>query len=280
MKEQVEGDCYMRKLCKTLILVAVFAAVLVGCATPKVPTSTDTDEIITLGRYEQDNNTENGAEPIEWVVLHKDGESKILLSKKVLDVGPYNDTADFGCSLFDWLNTDFYQAAFDAAEQNMVSGVGVFEPGFVRKYSIEKSALATSLTAFALSKNPRMGGSGDYLWWVFGSRLSKTDDSVTGQILARANQKGEIAVNAHGEEMFVFGNVIEPQGIRPVIWLNTDEANIQKAPAYKIVETESGSGNSSSPSRPCAVCGGSGTVRYYYGNASWEYTIGPCPSCK
>ena len=47
-------------------------------------------EIITFGHYEQDNDTTNGKEPIEWRILDKnDAGQYLVLSEKVLDVKPY-----------------------------------------------------------------------------------------------------------------------------------------------------------------------------------------------
>ena len=51
-------------------------------------------DIVTFGHYEQDNDTDNGKEPIEWRVLDINEEGQLLLlSDKALDVQPYNTTA-------------------------------------------------------------------------------------------------------------------------------------------------------------------------------------------
>ena len=50
-------------------------------------------DIITFGHCEQDNDTTNGKEPIEWRVLDKNDEGQLLvISEKVLDAKPYNTT--------------------------------------------------------------------------------------------------------------------------------------------------------------------------------------------
>ncbi len=50
-------------------------------------------DIVTFGHYEQDNDTTNGKEPIEWRVLDKNDEGQyLIISEKVLDVQPYNTT--------------------------------------------------------------------------------------------------------------------------------------------------------------------------------------------
>ncbi len=48
-------------------------------------------DIITFGRYEQDNNLNNGTEAIEWLVLAAENDRALLLSKYGLETKPYND---------------------------------------------------------------------------------------------------------------------------------------------------------------------------------------------
>lgn len=70
-----------------------------------------------LGSYEQDNNRENGTEPILWRVLSIDGERVLLLSEYALDCAPYNDTFEEvtweTCTVRCWLNGEFYERAFE-----------------------------------------------------------------------------------------------------------------------------------------------------------------------
>ena len=55
--------------------------------------STNVGDIITFGHYEQDSNTSNGKEPIEWRVLDIDSDGHVLIiSDKVLDRQLYNTT--------------------------------------------------------------------------------------------------------------------------------------------------------------------------------------------
>ena len=80
-------------------------------------------DIITFGRYEQDNNSENGPEAIEWIVLDYDktGKRALLLSRYGLDAKPYNtETISITweeCTIRKWLNKDFFNAAFNQKEQ-------------------------------------------------------------------------------------------------------------------------------------------------------------------
>ena len=78
-------------------------------------------EIITFGHYEQDSDLSNGPEPIEWLLLEKDDEKVLLVSRKVLDYGRYNNSLEDvtweNCSIRQWLNTDFLDTAFSNAER-------------------------------------------------------------------------------------------------------------------------------------------------------------------
>lgn len=95
-------------------------------ATPK-PTATPAPalkvgERVTFGHYEQDNNSGNGKEPIEWIVLEVKNGDALLISVYALDV--YNTywgspTWD-NSTLRTWLNGSFYKAAFSTQEQSAI----------------------------------------------------------------------------------------------------------------------------------------------------------------
>ena len=78
-------------------------------------------ETVAFGRWEQDGDTANGPEDIQWLVIDvREGQS-LLLSKYALDTRPYN--AEYGpvtwetSSLRGWLNGEFASAAFSEKEQ-------------------------------------------------------------------------------------------------------------------------------------------------------------------
>ena len=77
-----------------------------------------------FGSYEQDNNTANGKEDIEWIVLAKEGNKVLVISKYALDCQQYNTSHTSvtweTCSLRKWLNGTFLNAAFSSEEQNMI----------------------------------------------------------------------------------------------------------------------------------------------------------------
>jgi len=82
-------------------------------------------DIITFGTYEQDNVTENGAEPIEWIVVDVFDGKATLLSKYGLDAKPYHEAGLKGiywedCSLRSWLNSEFFETAFNEKERHQI----------------------------------------------------------------------------------------------------------------------------------------------------------------
>ncbi|MBR0445586.1 MAG: hypothetical protein IJK14_09525 [Clostridia bacterium] len=77
-----------------------------------------------FGSYEQDNDPDNGPEPIKWLVLKKDGNEALLISQYGLDCMPYHSawkkTSWKDCSVRKWLNGAFLKAAFSTAEQERI----------------------------------------------------------------------------------------------------------------------------------------------------------------
>lgn len=91
--------------------------------------NTNVGDTVLFGSYEQDNNTSNSKEDIEWLVLVKENSRVLLISDKALDVKPYNTTRSYvtwkSCSLRKWLNETFLNNAFSAEEQALIQSTTV-----------------------------------------------------------------------------------------------------------------------------------------------------------
>ncbi len=151
-----------------------------------------TGDYVFFGAYEQDNNTSNGKENIEWLVLEvKDGRA-LVISKYALDCKPYNtskiDVTWETCSLRKWLNNDFLTAAFSADERAMIPTVTVSadknpkystDPGNatqdqvfllsiaeVNKYFGSDSARQCKPTDHAVANGAWESDSGNCWWWL------------------------------------------------------------------------------------------------------------------
>ncbi|MBR5974366.1 MAG: hypothetical protein IK020_04195 [Clostridiales bacterium] len=113
------------------------SSVLPSVATPISASSIQAGDVITFGSFEQDNDTSNGAEDIEWIVCTVEDGRALLLSKYVLYSMPYNSAGDVAWEDSDtrnWLNGDFYEAAFDESERASIYEVELEtqEPGYSR----------------------------------------------------------------------------------------------------------------------------------------------------
>lgn len=76
---------------------------------------------LLFGNYEQDNNGDNGEEKIEWIIVRRNEDGCLLMSKYALDHVAYNNTFDFvnweDSSVRKWLNEYFYNHSFSNEEK-------------------------------------------------------------------------------------------------------------------------------------------------------------------
>ena len=196
-------------------------------------------ETYTFGSYEQDGDSSNGKEPIEWLVLDRDGDRALLLSKYALD---YQSFMPFyepvtepytweSCSLRRWLNGTFLNAAFSADEQQrLLTTTVITSPGSLHRengpvttedrvfllsntevyaYFASEAATAAEYTAYALSENPWPGSAatpGPADWWL------RTTDGYD-------HPDGVYADGRVGEGARAY----EGEYVRPAIWITVDE---------------------------------------------------------
>ncbi len=83
--------------------------------------------IVRFGAYEQDNNTANGKEQIDWIIVDRTEDGHLMLvSERALDYQAFNYGGDpysitWGNStLRNWLNDDFFEAAFSQEEMDAI----------------------------------------------------------------------------------------------------------------------------------------------------------------
>lgn len=91
-----------------------------------------TGTLVSFGRYEQDNDLENGQEDILWLVIEENEDRLVLMSLYALDAMPYSlDGSDAGwetSSVRAFLNNEFYGKAFTADEQQQILDTLVVTP--------------------------------------------------------------------------------------------------------------------------------------------------------
>jgi len=149
-------------------------------------------DYVIFGAYEQDNNTSNGKEYVEWLVLDKQGDSLLLISRYLIDYQPYNKKDERmtweTCTLRSWLNDNFKYNTFSSAEQRMILKTTVTadknpewdtKPGrdtedWIFLLSIDEAYMyfATDAdrmcepTEYTLSRGARTYGGTTSFWWL------------------------------------------------------------------------------------------------------------------
>ncbi len=82
-------------------------------------------DVVYWGRYEQNTNPLDGREAIAWRVVAREGNALTLISLYGLDCKPFQNThlpvSWATCTLREWLNEAFYQAAFLGSERLMMA---------------------------------------------------------------------------------------------------------------------------------------------------------------
>ena len=193
---------------------------------------------VTFGNYEQDNDMENGAEPIEWILLKAKGNKYLLLSKYILDWKQFVESDKYYTwevsTLRSWLNQDFIETAFDDLEKKLISknyvdnsygqgipGVNVYGGGntsdlsFVLSYAEAQQFFPTDedrtcmQTEFA--KTQGVSKEESSRWWL----------RSPGTVASKSKQNGICAVNSNGSIGTFFASTTM-QGVRPAIWIDLD----------------------------------------------------------
>lgn len=109
------------------LLYGVLAVTLLLCCGALSEENIQPGDSISFGRYEQDNDPSNGAEPIEWRVLANENGLATLISVKALECKPFNAKREpvtwDACTLRTWLNEDFLNTAFTEEERAALAAV-------------------------------------------------------------------------------------------------------------------------------------------------------------
>ena len=199
-------------------------------------------DIVYFGTYEQDNDTSNGKENIEWRVLAKENSRVLVISDKALDCQPYNSSYTEevtweNCSLRKWLNGTFLNKAFSPEEQAQIQNTTVSadnnpqystNPGNattdkvfllsineVEKYFNSDEARKCAPTAYAKAQGASTSdtfktpsGAATCWWWL---RSPGDDQSSAAYVY-------------FGGDVFELGNYVYSvlTAVRPAMWISID----------------------------------------------------------
>ena len=189
---------------------------------------------VFFGSYEQDNDIANGKEDIEWIVLAKEANKVLVISKYALDCQKYNSTYTAvtwkTCSLRKWLNGTFLNAAFSSVEQNSIISSKVTadkNPSYstlpgkkttdkvfllsitkANKYFSSDNARQCQGTAYCYAQGAYKGSNGDCWWWL---RSPGINSNYAAYVISDGS------VNNRG-----FGVDDVSGAVRPALWINLE----------------------------------------------------------
>ena len=171
--------------------------------------------------------------PIEWIVLAREGNKALLISKYVLDKCSYDDSKSITwekCALRRRLNNEFLNTAFNSREKSKIQTTSLQNPENSQYYT--PGGKATNDRIFLLSideakkyfssNENRRSQSSPYADWLGVT----TDDSGYGSWWLRspglceeyaALVGGDGAIDAEG--YYVWGRIF---GVRPAMWISLD----------------------------------------------------------
>ena len=235
----------MKKTVFTSILAATLLLTSCGTLTGKKEVETSLNQVVSLseaktgslvsfGSYEQDNNTSNGNEDIEWIVLAREGDRILVISRYALDCQPYNaiqypeGTTWETCSLRKWLNDTFLNTAFSDEERGKIPQVTVSadkNPSFdtnpgnattdqvfllsiteANKYFSSESARQCKGTAYCYAQGAYKASNGNCWWW-----LRSPGGGSNGAALV--SDVGSVDCNG-------FDVYFDLDAVRPALWIN------------------------------------------------------------
>lgn len=172
-------------------------------------------DTIKFGYFEQDNNTSNGKEAIEWLVLIDEGNRLGLISKYALDCQPYNGSRSKvtweTCYVRKWLNGFFLNEAFDVGEQKLIQRSTVTADN-VFLLSLEEAveffgsdrARQCRGTAYCYAHAVPNDSNGNCWWWL---RSSGIDLDCADMVIGDGAISNNILVDSKG-------------AVRPALWIN------------------------------------------------------------
>ncbi len=178
-------------------------------------------DYIEIGSYPQSANGES--KPIEWLVLSKEGNKMLVISKYGLDVRRFDGNGNnwSGSKIRQWLNYDFYNKAFNEKEKkyiksfintdsiidrnNNADNVFLLSIEEVKKYFSNDESRKCKATEYAVTKGKKGSAiADDYSNW-----LLRSTDLVFVNNVSIVRNDGHFDIKK-GKDRLV---------VRPALWL-------------------------------------------------------------
>lgn len=205
----------------------------------------DVGDYIVFGAYNQDNNDKNGKDPIEWIVLAKENNRILVISRYALFREKYHssksDVTWEVSTLRQTLNNSFFDVAFNEAEQGLIPTVMVsaeknseyntnpgrptedkifiLSPNEVKKYLPSEKSRQCKPSAAVASNLGLYTSSGFCRWWL--RSPGENQDTATS-----IDYNGGICIR--GRTVNYLGD-----NVRPALWIQygpMDEAAMPSSP--------------------------------------------------
>ena len=198
-----------------VVVIALVAVFVVIPAFNKNPfKGAQVGDMVEFGSYEQDGDTSNGKEPIEWRVLAVEGNRALVVSDKALDAHAFNSDTDKGnkwesSDLKSWLENDFATQAFTDAEKKEIGGA---QPTLLSVDEAKKYFKSDKDRECYPSKQLKSKWNWDSdddsacFWWLRSPGDYSCDAALVG--------------NAGGVDSFGSGVDYTGSAVRPALWVN------------------------------------------------------------
>lgn len=219
MKHMEESS--MRKfICGVLVLFSLAMFATLAMANTIITGPLRTGDHFYMGYYEQDNDTDNGREPIEWIVLNVNKDkTALVIASEAIEGMPYNYFSDVkgvawgNTTLRLWLNFMFRYAAFNDEERACIvnqnvsgvsDGIWILNENEVKKYKLLKG---TTVTPYAEKHGVQISyENGLGAWWV---RVNSTDKK-TGNAKFVGATTGKVYGSNEAWKRGAKGNAVRP----------------------------------------------------------------------
>lgn len=200
-------------------------------------------DMVLFGEYEQDGNTDNGKEMVEWIVLERQEGRVLVLSKDAIEAQKFNASSEEtyweNCSLRSWLNGRFPDNAFAKEDPSYVLSTTISNERYpiseegeerqideliletyetrdrlfllsmeeVERYFPNEEERIALASDSAIENGVAAGADNSCSWW-----LRTPDPDTLGTVLTVKGSDGTIS-----RSMYEITN-----GVRPAMWIRTD----------------------------------------------------------